>query len=127
MKTNLLFITIFSLFLYSCSSTKKINESIQKGNYDYAFTESLEKIKRSKKLEKISQTIKDLETSFAKANERDLLLIEDFKKNKSDDRRGNRSVAYFLAIVTYPEWQTLVDGLVPRFDLVISLSINSWV
>lgn len=85
MKTNLLFITIFSLFLYSCSSTKKINESIQKGNYDYAFTESLEKIKRSKKLEKISQTIKDLETSFAKANERDLLLIEDFKKNKSDD------------------------------------------
>lgn len=85
MKTKLLFYAIVSLFLYACSSTKSINENIEKGNYDYAFTESLEKIQRSKKLEKISQTIKDLETSFAKANERDLLLLDDLKKNKSDD------------------------------------------
>jgi hypothetical protein len=34
---------------------------------------------------------------------------------------------YFLAIVTYPEWLTLVEGRVPLLDRVISRSINSWV
>lgn len=34
-------------------------------------------------------------------------------------------ICYFLAIVTYPEWHTLVEGRVPLFDLVISLSISS--
>ena len=34
---------------------------------------------------------------------------------------------YFLAMVMYPEWQTLVDGLVPRFDRVISRSMSSYV
>lgn len=85
MKTNLFFLTILSVFLYSCSSTQKINQNILNGNYDIAFSESLDKIQRSRKLEKISQTIKDLETSFAKANERDLLLIEDLKINKPDN------------------------------------------
>jgi hypothetical protein len=30
-------------------------------------------------------------------------------------------------MVIYPEWQTLVEGRVPRFDRVISRSISSWV
>jgi hypothetical protein len=40
---------------------------------------------------------------------------------------GKEISGYFLAIVIYPEWLTLVEGRVPRFDLVISRSISSWV
>ena len=48
-------------------------------------------------------------------------------KLEKKEQKNSRLVReiYFLAIVIYPEWLTLVDGRVPRFDRVISRSMSS--
>ena len=73
-------IIILSLFLFSCGSSKKIENSIQSGNFIGAFNKAIEKIRSDKNKSSNQDYIPLLKEAYDKAALQDISDINSFKK-----------------------------------------------
>jgi len=78
MKRLLLLTTLISL-LISCSSRKQIEKELHSGNYDYAISNAIKKLKSNKDKKRKQEYIVMLEDAYQKAVSRDLKKIEQYK------------------------------------------------
>lgn len=80
MKKLLLLSVLFSV-LVSCGGSKQIEKQLQSGNYDFAITKALKKLKHNKNKKRKQQFVIMLEDAFNKVVDEDLNTIAKFKKD----------------------------------------------
>lgn len=80
-KITLIIITI--LFFSGCNSTKRVERTISKGEYDRAIEISVKKLRKNKHTKSKQKHILLLEKAFDKAVKRDLYNLERLKKNSN--------------------------------------------
>jgi|TARA_B110000908_G_scaffold120799_1_gene141569 hypothetical protein len=84
MKKNLL-ILFFSLLLIGCSSVKKTQKAINKGNYDKAISIAIRNLKNNKTKKENQPYVLLLEEAFAKASKRDQGKITFLKQDANPE------------------------------------------
>ncbi len=84
MKSFIPYILLLSVFtvITSCSSVKKANKSMEKGDYDAAFNLAVQKLSEDKFKKSNQELIPTLQTAFNKARERDLKKIKRLRKQE---------------------------------------------
>ncbi len=80
MKKTLLFTILLSV-LISCGGRKQIEKALYSGNYDYAISNALKKLKSNKDKKRKREFIVMLEDAYQKAVERDLNTINQYKED----------------------------------------------
>lgn len=80
MKKTLLFTILLSV-LISCGGRKQIEKALYSGNYDYAISNALKKLKSNKDKKRKREFIVMLEDAYHKAVERDLNTINQYKED----------------------------------------------
>ena len=74
MKNHFLFILTTILFI-GCGGVKKTQEAINYGNYDEAINSALKNLRSDKFKKNNEPYVLMLEEAYAKANERDLVIV----------------------------------------------------
>ncbi len=74
------FLSVFVLFLTSCSSVKSTQKAINSGNYDKAIGIAIKNLEKNKTKEKNQPYITMLQDAFKKATERDIARIDFLEK-----------------------------------------------
>lgn len=78
---KLLYLLLVTPILFACSGKKQIEKSLQKGNYDQAFTKTLKKISKNNNSKDYNAYIDLLEKSYKNAVIEDLNSIDHLKKD----------------------------------------------
>jgi len=84
LKKILLSVILLSV-LISCGGRKQIEKALYSGNYDFAISNALKKLKSNKDKKRKREFIVLLEDAYIKAVESDLKKIHQFKKDKNPE------------------------------------------
>lgn len=82
MKRTLL-ILIIAASLAACNTAKQVEKAVNSGNYDYAITTALDKLKTNKSKKSKQEYILMLKDAFVKSESRDLSRIDYLKKDSN--------------------------------------------
>jgi hypothetical protein len=81
---NCIYLLLF-IFLSSCSSVKRSENNLSKGNYDEAIRLSIKKIQKSRNKKSDQQHIQLLEAAFQKATSRDIARVQLLEKENNTE------------------------------------------
>lgn len=84
MKRTLL-ILIIAASLAACNTAKQVEKAVHSGNYDYAITTALNKLKTNKSKKRKKEYIVMLKDAFTKAEQRDLNRVDYLKKDTNPE------------------------------------------
>ncbi len=82
---NCIYLLVFLCIAASCSSVKRSESNLLKGNYDEAIRLSIKKIKKSRNKKSSQQHVRLLEEAFQKASEQELTRIELLEKENNPE------------------------------------------
>jgi len=82
---RLLLLTILLSTLISCGGRKHIEKELHSGNYDYAISNALKKLKSNKDKKRKQEYIVMLEDAYQKVVDRDLKKIEQYKEDGNQE------------------------------------------
>jgi len=86
---KILLLTIFLSILISCSGRKQVEKAVNSGNYDYAISNALSKLKTNKNKKRKQDYIVMLKDAYYKVVERDLEAINHLKKDGNPEQFKN--------------------------------------
>ncbi|NNC49133.1 MAG: hypothetical protein HKO01_01180 [Flaviramulus sp.] len=108
---KLLLSTAIVLFLFSCSTSKKIEKSLSVGNYDLAISDAISKLRTNKNKKGKADFIVMLNEAYNKVTERDLNDIDFLKK----DNNPENYIRIYDAYVGLENRQERIKPLLPLY------------
>lgn len=118
MKKLLPLIVVF-LFLISCNTRKQVEKHVNSGNYNYAITKALNKLKTNKNKKRKRDYVLMLRDAFHKAANRDLNTINHLKKD-------NNPELYKKIHELYLDLNSRQESIKPVLPLVINNKVVSF-
>ena len=109
MKKSLLIATLLTI-LISCSSRKRVEKSINSGNYDKAIYDALDKLDTNKSKKSKEDYVLMLKDAYVKASERDLNSIQFLKKDNNPEH-------YQKIYETYQHLKSRQEAIKPLMPL----------
>ena len=103
------FIIVGLLIINACNSTKKVEKTISKGDYDHAIEMAVKKLSKNKDSKKKQKYVLLLEDAFAKAVNRD---IDDIKRFEMDSNPAIIEQIY-KTYVALDDRQELIKPILP--------------
>jgi len=97
--------------LISCSTSKRIERAVNTGNYDYAISNALNKLRTNKHKNRKAEYVVMLQDAYNKANERDLNTIALYKSTNNPEDY----IKIYDLYVTIDNRQERIKPLLPLF------------